>query len=258
MNPLDIVNPGSFLESQDAAAEVMDFVTIIGILILSLSIIGLAGYPVLKNAQEARYTENTKLSFVILAENLNKIALGQAPSKSLELKLYGGSLKVTSESNIIINATNSSNQEITLVDQEIGNIQNSIGDTVVAYEGTGVWVKYPQGVTLNAYRPLLSNQSGALVIPVVEISGNSSVGGSGLSRIKAEGSPTVSLYNNVSNVTITIKGDYVTGWKDYFENINKMGWSMSSSTGSTYTAILNTDKNIDVYILNTKIYTEIE
>ncbi|NJD77844.1 MAG: hypothetical protein FIB08_12240 [Candidatus Methanoperedens sp.] len=258
MNPLERLNPGYFLESQDAAAEVVDFVTIIGILILSLSIIGLAGYPVLKNAQEARYIENTKLSFIILAENLNTVALGQAPSKSLELKLYGGSLKVTDESSIVINATNSTNHEITLVEQDIGNIQNSIGDTVVAYEGTGVWVKYPQDVTLNAYRPLFTNQSGALVIPVVEISGNSSVGGNGLSRIKAEGSPAISYYNNVSNVTITIKGNYVGGWKDYFENINKMGWEMSSGTGNTYTAVLNTDKNIDVYILNTKIYTEIE
>lgn len=255
---IKILSPGSFLESQDAVAEVVDFVTIVGILIISLSVIGLAGYPALRNAQEARYTENTKLSFVVMAENLNKIAIGQAPSKSVELKMYGGRLSVSMDSTIKINVTNSTNQEITLFNSTLGSIQNSIGDTVVAYEGTGVWVKYPQGATLNAYSPLITNYSGALVIPVVQISGNSSVGGNGLSRIRAEGSPGVSFYNNVSNITITIKGDYVAGWKDYFENINKMGWAMSSSTGDTYTAILNTDKNIDIYILNTEIYAEIE
>ncbi len=256
--PIEILNPGSFLESQDAVAEVVDFVTILGILIISLSVIGLAGYPALKNAQEARYIENTKLSFVVMAENLNKVALGQAPSKSVELKMYGGRLSVSMDSTIKINATNSTNKEITLFDSTLGTIQNSIGDTVVAYEGTGVWIKYPQGVTLNAYRPLFANQSGALVIPVVQISGNSSIGGNGLSRIRAEGSPSVSIYNNVSNITITIKGDYVSGWKDYFENINKMGWMTNSSTSGTYTAVFNRTKNLDVYILNTQIYAEIE
>ncbi len=255
---IEILNPRYLMESQNAVAEVVDFVAIIGILMLSFSVIGLAGYPVLKSAQESRYIENTKLSFVLMAEDLNKIALGQAPSKSVELKMYGGRLSVSLDSTIKINATNSTNQEITLFSSTFGSIQNSIGDTVVAYEGTGVWVKYPEGVTLNAYRPLLANQSSVIIIPVMQISGNSSVGGNGLSRIKAEGSPRVSFYNNVSNITITIKGDYVSGWKDYFENINKMGWITNSSTRSTYIVEFNRSKNLDVYILNTQIYAEIE
>ncbi len=258
MTLIEILSLGSFLESQDSVAEVVDFVAILGILVLSLSVIGLAGYPILKSAQETRYVENTRLSFILMAENLNKIALGQAPSKSVELKMYGGRLSVSLDSTIEISAMNSTNQEIPLFGSTLGNIQNSIGDTVVVYEGTGVWVKYPQGVILNAYRPLLANRSGAIVIPVVQVSGNSSVGGNGLSRIRAEGSPSISYYNNVSNVTFTIKGDYVAGWKDYFENINKMGWITNSSTSSTYTAVFNRTKNLDVYILNTKIYTEIE
>jgi len=49
---------------------------------ISFSVIALGGYPVLKSAQETRYVENTRLTFVILAENMNKIALGQAPQKA--------------------------------------------------------------------------------------------------------------------------------------------------------------------------------
>ncbi len=258
MIPSEILNYEYLLKSQDAVAEVVDFVTILGILLLSLSIIGLAGYPVLKSAQETRYVENTRLSFVVMAESLNKVALGQSPSKSVELKMYGGSLNVNMDSSIKINATNSTNKEITLIDSSMGSVTNSIGDTVVAYEGTGVWVKYPSGVTLNAYRPLINNQSEVVVIPVVSISGNSSMGGTGMARIRAEGVPRVNTYNNMSNITITIKSDYTEGWQDYFENINKMGWKMSSSAGDTYTAVLNTTKNLDVYILNTRIYTEME
>lgn len=250
----DFLSNEHFLNSEDAVAEVLDFVTIIGILVVSLSIIGLAGYPVLKSSQETRYIENTRQSFVVVAENLNKIGLGQAPSKSLELKMYGGSLSVTRDSWINITAENSTDT-ITLVDQQMGNIESTIGDTVVAYEGTGVWIKYPSGVILNPYKPLITNQSNVIVIPIIKISGNYSVAGTGINRLRANGVPDVSYYGNVNNLTIRITGDYVEGWRDYFENMIDLDFIIGSSD---YTAKMNTTDNVDVYILNTYLYTEIE
>src|SRR3989304_10054770 len=83
-----------FLKSREALAEVLGFVTILGVLLLSFSLIGVVGYPALKNAQEARYIENSRQSFIILADNVNKVALGQTPSQNIELKMYGGTLRV--------------------------------------------------------------------------------------------------------------------------------------------------------------------
>jgi hypothetical protein len=257
-----------FLKSGDAVAEVLDFVTVVGILIISFSIIGLAGYPALKSAQESRYTENTRQSFILMANSINKVALGQTPARSVELKMYGGSLKVTGNSTIKVNATryNSTTklpEEINLVDnQTMRSIENSIGDTVVAYEGTGVWVKYPTGTILNAYRPLITNRSDVLVIPVVYVTGTSSTSGSSMSevsfcqqQIPSEeggcGAPNVILWSNVSNITITIKGSYTAGWQDYFKN------TMKWNTSGGYTARLNTTTNLDVYVLNARIYAVI-
>lgn len=214
---------------------------------LATSIIAITGYPILKSAQETRHIENTRQSFVVMSENLNKIALGQSPSQSVELKLFGGTLSTSMESTIRINATNSSGQEITLIESDMGNIQNLVGDTVVAYEGTGVWVKYINGATFNANRPLITNKSNIFVIPIVTINGNSSVGGTGLSRIRARGSPTLIYYNNVTNLTITISGNYVSGWKEY----------LNDSMGMDATGRINVT-NIDVYILHTDMFTEIE
>ena len=111
-----------FLSSEDAVSEVIDFVTILGILVLSIGLIGVAGYPILKNAQEGNQIENTKQSFIVLAENMNKVVLGQAPSQSVELKMYGGTLSVTGSStiNITANWTNGSTIERKiLVDQQM-------------------------------------------------------------------------------------------------------------------------------------------
>ncbi len=251
------------LKSEHAVTEVLDFVVILGILVLSFSMIGVAGYPILKNAQDARYVENTKQSSVIMADNINKVALGQAPSKNMELKMYGGSITVAMDGtmNITANSTNLTTgyiePTILVDDQLMGSIKNTVGDTVVAYQGTGVWVKYPSGIVLNAYKPLITNQSNVLVIPVVKIIGGYSMAGNGIARIRVEGEPKIESYYNVNDITITITGDYISGWKNYFEDMSEMNWVIGSESGNSYTTKLSTTKNLDVYILTTQMYTEI-
>ncbi len=262
-------NTRNFLKSDHALTEVLDFITIIGILILSFSLIGLAGYPALKNAQEAKQIENTIQSFTVLADSVNKVATGRAPSQNIELKLYGGKLRVAGESRIKVNATrfnftSGSNQEITLVEYlEMGGIENSIGDTIIAYEGTGVWIKYPGDVIFNIYKPLINNQSNILIIPVVSINGKSAISGSGLSKVTVCqqevpseeggcGMPYIYHFSNMSNITITITGNYTKGWQSYFENTIK--WS--PDTGGNHTGRLNAT-NMDVFILKSWIQTVI-
>lgn len=257
-----------FLKSEDAVAEVLDFVTMVGILMLSFSLIGLVGYPALKNAQEARYVENTKQSFVVLADNINKVTTGQAPSHSGVVKMYGGTLSVTGSSTIQVNVTvynsTSKSKEEKYVLEQMRSIENSIGDTVVAYEGTGVWVKYPTGYVQNAYKPLITNRSDVLIIPVVYINGFPAKSGTDMSKITVCqqeipseeggcGQPSISHWSNVSNVTVIITGDYTSGWRDYFNDTMK--WN-TSATG-TYTAWMNNTRNLDVYILKSQLYTEI-
>jgi hypothetical protein len=247
------MNNIKFLSSEDAVSEVVDFVTILGLLVLSIGLIGVAGYPIVKNAQEANHIENTKLSFIVLANNINKVVMGQAPSQNVELKMYGGSLSVTGSSSINITARNSINENITLVDRQMRSIESVVGETVVAYEGTGVWVSYPNGNTILVSKPLISNQSNMLIIPVVAIGGTSSVGGSGMSRVTAKGIPKVSVYKNVSNIIVTINSTYSNGWKNYFSNVK--AWSSCSSDECTAKLEM---ENIDVYIINVQLDTEVE
>ncbi|MBU4373644.1 MAG: hypothetical protein KJ714_04230, partial [Euryarchaeota archaeon] len=153
----------------------------------------------------------------VLAGNINKVVLGQAPSQSVELKMYGGTLSVTGNSSINITARNSTDQNITLVDRQMRSIESTVGDTVVAYEGTGVWAKYPNGNAILVYKPLITNQSDVLVIPIVTIGGASSTGGSGMSRVTVDGTPRIEFRSNVSNVRINVTGDYTDGWCNYLK-----------------------------------------
>ncbi len=252
-----------FLSSEDAVSEVIDFVTILGILVLSIGIIGVAGYPILKSAQEAQQIENTRQGFIVLAENINKIVLGQTPSQSVELKMYGGTLSVTGSStiNITANSTNITTGVIEriplLYTTEMRSIESTVEDTVIAYEGTGVWAKYPNGKTLLIYSPLITNQSNVLVIPVVTVMGTSSKGGSGISRVVASGTSDVDFYHNVSHIVITLNSSYWDGWGSYFQDV--MSWNYCTADGGsgTCTIKLETMNNIDVYILDIELYTSV-
>lgn len=248
----------NLLHSEDAVSEVVDFVTILGLLVLSIGLIGVAGYPILKSAQEGGHIENTKQTFIVMAENINKVVMGQAPSQSVELKLYGGSLSVTGSSTINITAKKSTGEFFIVVnDTQMRSIESTIGDTVVAYEGTGVWAKYPNGNVLVVSKPLITNQSNVLVIPIVTLIGSSSIGGSGMNRVEVSGIPRLDVYKNVSDVQVTITGDYVKGWGNYFNHI--MSWSICTegvTSGECY-ALLDTEKNIDLYILNIQLNSNI-
>ncbi len=244
-------NINLFLKSRDAVSEVMDYVIILGIIILSLSAIGLGGYPILKNAQKNSNIENAKHGFIALANELNKVALGQAPSRSMELNIQEGRLSVTGNSTINISAINSTGDLVTLVDGQMRSIEYSVGDAVIAYEGTGVWIRYPSGGTLNLYRPVLSYQDNVLVIPVVKINGASSIAGTGTSRITANGMPGISVFSNVSNLTLTISSDYLAGWMAYYRDA--LPWDYCSANE----CFLNRS-DVDAYILNTQLDTVIE
>ncbi|MCZ7381300.1 MAG: hypothetical protein O8C64_06990 [Candidatus Methanoperedens sp.] len=251
-----------FLSSDDAVSEVVDFVTILGLLVLSIGIIGVAGYPIVKNAQEANHIENTKQSFIVLANNVNKVVIGQAPSQSVELKMYGGSLSATGSSsiNITANSTNITTgniERIVLADRQMRSIESTVGDTYVAYEGTGVWAKYPNGNTILVSKPLITNQSNVLVIPIVTIGGISSTGGSGMSRVTVKGVPNVVFYKNVSNIIVTINSTYFDGWKNYVNSVMSWNFCISGGSSGDCTGTLNTAKNVDVYILNIQLDTEV-
>ncbi len=249
------------LNSEEAVSEVVDFVTILGIMVVFIGLIGVVGYPLVKTAQEVNYVESTRQSYAVLAANINKVVLGQTPSQEVELKLYGGSLSITGNSlmNITANSTNISGyiERIILVNNtQMRTIESVVGETAIAYEGTGVWIKYPNGNTLLVYKPLITNQSNVLVIPVVSINGTASTGGSGMSRVIVKGrTPHITYYNNVSDIRVRINSSYADGWgKSFFGSI--MNWTLCTDK-AVCTAELDTPYNIDVYILNIQLDAEV-
>ncbi len=248
----------NFLNSQKAVSEIIDFVTILGILVLSISVIGVAGYPMLKNTQDAKHLENTRESFTVLAENINKVVLGQSLSQSVELKMYGGMLSVlpssVRESTINITLNNTSHV-IFSETYRLGVIEAKYDAAAIGYENTGAWINYTSGATIMVSKPIFVISNNTIFIPVTTIIGSSSTGGSGLVRVVAEEIwSELNHTSDVKSIRIIVNSSYTGGWQEkFFKETNS--WAALPGEQIMEKTF---DAPVDVYIQQKAIYVQIE
>ncbi|MDN5308834.1 MAG: hypothetical protein PWP14_228 [Methanolobus sp.] len=244
----------TFTRSEDAVSEMVDFSIILSIMLLAMGIIVVAGAPMLENIQKAQHTENIRQGFEVLALNLNKVVQGSAPSQSVEMKMYGGSLSVTGDNYISVdlrvwNSSSNAPEVQSAVGTRVKNVENQFHETYIAYENTGVWVKYDKGNALMVSEPRFTYANNVLVIPVANIGGGTSLSGSGLVRVTADGhGKKVYRYENVSQVNISLTSDYFQAWARYLNESLQMPIVMVDGTNKTINASKEYPANIDVYI----------
>jgi hypothetical protein len=246
-----------FLRSEDAVSEVVDFSIILGIMLLAVAVIGVAGFPLVAQMQESGHAENIRQSFTVLTANINKIAFGAAPSQSVELKLYGGLVSVTGDSviNVTVQAWNTSisSVESHTFTRQMRMILNEYEDRSICYENTGAWVKYPIGDALMVSRPKFVLHDDVLTIPAVMISGSTGISGVGLVRVTSDGgAASVYSYYNVSQVDITIKSKYYKAWERYLKDTDDLGMQSISVDDTNTTVHLQkvySPDNIDVHVI---------
>ncbi|WP_406655743.1 hypothetical protein V7O62_08095 [Methanolobus sp. ZRKC2] len=253
----------SFKYSNDAVSEIVDYSIILAIILFATGIIIVAGVPILEDMQDAHHTENIKQSFQVLALNINKVVFGNAPTQSVELKMYGGSLSVTGNSQIGITMQtwNSSSDSFSssFYGKQMRKIENDFQDTSTGYENTGVWIKYSTGEAIMASEPRFTYANNVLVIPDGSVSGADSISGSGLVRVTTDaGTRSINSYQNVSHVNISITSDYFKAWEKYLNESMEMQIVDVDAANNTFTASKNYNPNIDVYIVNSAMDVRID
>ncbi|TGC07299.1 DUF7289 family protein [Methanolobus halotolerans] len=253
----------SIVESEDALSEVLGFSLTLGLMVLALAVIGVAGYPMLDQMQERGHLLNIEQSFSVLQPNINKVAYGKAPSQSVELKMYGSQVSATGTSymNMSMQAWNStsSDYDTPSLERQMRKIENQYGENFIAYENTGVWARYPQGGSVIISKPDFAYHDNVLLVPMVTISGSKSVSGTGLTRVISQGGQTsVSVYENVSAVTITLTSDYYESWGRYLNETLEMDINNVDSGNNTISASRNYNPGIDVIVTLSPMSVTIE
>jgi hypothetical protein len=85
-----------FLESESAVTEVVGFIMVFSIIMLSIGVIYAVGYPSIQSSKENTQFQNMEQSFMVLQSNIKTVAFDQAPVKTMRTSLGGGSLTVNS------------------------------------------------------------------------------------------------------------------------------------------------------------------
>ncbi|AKB85755.1 hypothetical protein [Methanococcoides methylutens] len=253
----------NIFDSESAVSEVVDVVLILGIMLIAITVISVAGFPALQNMQDSGHQENIRQSFIVLGENVNKVVFNLAPSQSVELKMYGGSIGVIGDSKLNLsvqtwNETSLDKEYEGAPTGQLMELRNEREGTSISYENTAVWAKYQTGQPIMVREPQFVFDGNTLIIPFVPIQTGGSTSGEGLIRIITDSlTSEIYSYQNVSAVNISVTSPYYIAWDNYLNETLEMQTTLNT-TSSTVDAHKDYDENIDVYVLKSTVSMTIE
>lgn len=225
------------LFSEKAEGELVGHVIILGITVLGVSMISLYGIPAIYSLQDIANVKNVEQTFTVLDSQASRAVIGESPLQITNINLGGGSLTVEpsstqSPSYIMVNST------IFNLTIPMGKIEYQLGDRIVAYEGGGVWSKYPSGSVMLS-RPEFHYNGVTLTLPVFNISGDTSVGGRGTASVSVKKPETKVVFPNnsraewvnrtnpvnytqVGKVYVTIRSDFYDAWAEHVATLSSV------------------------------------
>ncbi|MBI4361961.1 MAG: hypothetical protein HY558_02190 [Euryarchaeota archaeon] len=227
----------NFIKDEEGVSETVGFIIVLAIIMLAISIVYGAAIPMVISAEETQYLKNVENAMVTLAYNANRIALGSAPSQSVEVKTRGAaSLSFTGRSTFNVSWYNDSRGR-NYLNTTLLTIEHQLDNKKLAYEGGGVWGDWAgKSVVISRPRPRFSFGN-VTTLPVVAKSGaNSSVGGTQVAHVDLENTcrssgqcvTTMSEAVNATDITLGITSTYCNGWKKYFTD--ELGFNNLSGT----------------------------
>jgi hypothetical protein len=247
-----------FEHSEDAVSEVVGYTLLLGIIVLAIGIISFTALPIIQDSKEQAYLKNVEQGFTVLDSRASLTSLGKQPTQIVQMYTQAGSITVddTSFSHITITFTNGTTR-LVVYNESLGTIQYQLGDNKIAYEGGGVFRKYPgEGDPVLITPPEFHYNGETLTLPIIKINSNQSVGGTGVVtlRLVSDQTPYVVFPNPDHNpefinplllgkqVNVIIKSDYYKTWAEYIEERTD-AWATTNDDTKETTVTLNIKPN---------------
>ncbi|MDO9516670.1 MAG: hypothetical protein Q7J10_01345 [Methanosarcinaceae archaeon] len=261
-------------KSESAVSPVIGIIIILGLTILSISSMLIYSVPTLDGLEDMAKAQKVEQAFTVFDSRTSKVALGESPIQTTYVSLMGGTINVNgdqdayNESKIVIVTVDISNPIYASFDQyrwrgwepyvgvgnfdefncSLGSIEYSLDDRIIAYEGGGVWSKYPTGSTIMISPPEFHYNGETLTLPLMKINGRSGVSGTGDVgvSISSNNMPIV-LYPTTGNrvnplgadkIIIYIKSEYYDAWANY---ANSQTYTSATVDAANNTAIIELD-----------------
>ncbi len=251
------------LKNEFAVSSVIGISIILVISLLSIGLMLLYTAPLISETQEMAKAQKTEQAFTVFDSRTSKASLGESPLQTTTLTLMGENVAVRgnddsyNESRIMIISLSSTSDwysgfypqrgvwnawkdyeaedDFAGFNASMGKVRYYSDDRVIAYEGGGVWSRYPEGGTVMISPPEFHYNGETLTLPIMKVNGDDSSGGSSNVNINVRSSNTpVVLYPNTDPVTgddnftnplncdkilIYINSEFYDGWAEYAETL---------------------------------------
>lgn len=209
-------------------SEALGFVIIFGIMLLTAVTVVTLGAGMVSDSQGQLSADRAEKVMTQMDSEISMVALGRTNSQEIQLDRYSGEQFSVDEDAGWMNVTftNRTTQSKTeLMNVTLGSVNFERGETVVAYQGGGVW--RTDGETSKMISPPEFNYRGAtLTLPLVTVDGDFSldervtVAKNGLSEQKFPNHRSNENWVNPLEdavVEVTVQSDYYSAWGAFFE-----------------------------------------
>ncbi|MDY6965819.1 MAG: hypothetical protein SVM80_07605 [Halobacteriota archaeon] len=218
----------NLLKSIYAVSEVLGTLFITSIIVTGISVISLSAQPIILNSQEEANIQAIEQGFMLLDSRISKSGLGWSPEQITSIKTENGVFSIEDNGYIVINRSDTPNDEINV---SLSSLVYELNGREIAWEGGGVWSKYPDGGSVMLSPPEFHYNGETLTLPIINITGDSSSGSTDKTSIICRyNGDSMMLYpsiigenrkNPVSGETanIAIRSEYYDAWARYIDEL---------------------------------------
>lgn len=207
-------------------SSVLGVVLIVGLVVVGTAGVLLMGGQALQDIKGEASASQAELAMSSLDAEVSEVALGYASARQVSLGGQGRATLDESAGRITIERMGANATGPPLVNTTMGAIEYRAGDTVVAYQGGGVWRSSGGRARMISppefhYRRATGRGAPTLTFPLVVLRGSAS----GQTLTFTDGA-TRTAFPNASaglqnplksgSVRVTIHSEYYRGWADYF------------------------------------------
>lgn len=214
------------ISDNDAISETLGFILLLSTAITAIGIVLMMSIPVLMQSQDQAQQQNMEQAFTLLDSHTSKAQYSNYLSQTTDMKLNGGRIYVNSSDSrirIILNGT-------TIYDNTLGTIHYDLNGLNIGYQDGGIWKSDGKGGSVMISAPDFNYKHETLTLPLMQITGDSSVSGTGDARITTRSNLTPAIIfpkgtNNLDSnpikadqIYVFITSDYYIGWANYINS----------------------------------------
>lgn len=202
-----------------AQSELVGFLLVFSVVILTIALVGLTGFIGLDGAKDFQRSTNAEQAFTGLAESIDDVVRAGAPSRSTEIRIADGRLSLEpTETRVRIDGVDGNTTNVTVATNPI--VYDSRDGTTITYR-SGALVRADGDAAVMYREPgfVLTDERVLLPLVATNQSGGGPVGGTGAIEVRTThtGTDLVTQDRRVANVTVTITSPNAGAWVRYFE-----------------------------------------